>query len=694
MSQQNPYKGLFPYAAEDEKLFFGREKETLDLLAMIKINQLVVLYGDSGTGKTSLINAKLFPELKRLYYFPIYIRLNYTNKSDPLTQVRQIIYNELSKWDDKVPQFLPSLTLIEYAAKTSLFDGLVKPILFFDQFEELFTLGYKNVKGALLNEMISQLADLIEVRLPSLNKRLQLVSEERYRNEDVNEDTCTENVLRFTVVFSLRQDFLGQLDDLRVKIPSLSTNRYRIKKFTNAQAYAAIIKPAEEFAYASGFPNAVKIVDKETGIEIVNALIKLELTKNDYSIPKGRWKDLLKEKGILHAILGILSLLFKKKEIEGPKTKITDEENELNSDYAHTLGIDPTVLSLYCYQLYEEAKSELGTNESSLISLAQVRISPQQVQSSPGEKIIKNYYNVSLTNQRSKNSIETLLITPDGRRLLVPLDVFLGRSGLSENEVEDLRAKTGILRLYGKDKDRQIELAHDQIAKRALISKKAREANLIGRNTYIFLFITTLVVALSAISSLFYIREREKWVDIQYLQALSAKLTAQNISLNDSLSKFERNYNAVLASRKSLISENDKINEQINSLKVRLDSELRKNVTLAKTLSASNLQNQEISAENKRLQARYNSIVDSSRALRARLNQQTTELNSVLSRGTRLQNELTDQNKELVEVKRKVSVLEGENAKLTTELARLNRALKSTSPQKQEKQQQQQQQKQ
>ncbi|HMG15822.1 MAG TPA: ATP-binding protein, partial [Saprospiraceae bacterium] len=82
----NPYKGLFQYTSKDEAYFFGREKETIDLMEMIKNNQLVILYGESGTGKTSLINAKLFPELKRKYYFPIYIRLNFLNNVDPLIQ--------------------------------------------------------------------------------------------------------------------------------------------------------------------------------------------------------------------------------------------------------------------------------------------------------------------------------------------------------------------------------------------------------------------------------------------------------------------------------------------------------------------------------------------------------------------------------------------------------------------------------
>src|SRR5689334_19333915 len=110
MSTVNPYKGLFPYTSKDEKFFFGRSKEAFELTEMIKASQLVILYGESGTGKTSLINARLFPELVRQYFFPIYIRLNYISDEDPLTQMRKTIYAGLAQWDKDVPEFTDDVT--------------------------------------------------------------------------------------------------------------------------------------------------------------------------------------------------------------------------------------------------------------------------------------------------------------------------------------------------------------------------------------------------------------------------------------------------------------------------------------------------------------------------------------------------------------------------------------------------------
>src|SRR5687768_7105797 len=166
METVNPYKGLFPYTSDDEEYFFGREKETADMIEMIRNKQLGILYGESGSGKTSMIHAKLFPELKRRYYFPVYIRLNFLNKVDPMAQLREKMNAQLAEWDDNAPVFTENLSLIDFAGRNCFFGGLVKPILFFDQFEEIFTLGQKYVEPAIINNFLQEIANVVECRIP------------------------------------------------------------------------------------------------------------------------------------------------------------------------------------------------------------------------------------------------------------------------------------------------------------------------------------------------------------------------------------------------------------------------------------------------------------------------------------------------------------------------------------------------
>jgi hypothetical protein len=71
---RNPYKFLDYFEPQDADLFFGREREIHDLERKFHAARLLILYGESGTGKTSLILAGLLPRLAPASYVPIYVR--------------------------------------------------------------------------------------------------------------------------------------------------------------------------------------------------------------------------------------------------------------------------------------------------------------------------------------------------------------------------------------------------------------------------------------------------------------------------------------------------------------------------------------------------------------------------------------------------------------------------------------------
>ena len=56
---RSPFKFLDAYEKEDADRFFGRERETAQLYNAVHASNLVLVYGGSGTGKTSLINCGL-----------------------------------------------------------------------------------------------------------------------------------------------------------------------------------------------------------------------------------------------------------------------------------------------------------------------------------------------------------------------------------------------------------------------------------------------------------------------------------------------------------------------------------------------------------------------------------------------------------------------------------------------------------
>jgi WD40 repeat protein len=59
----NPFPGLRPFTQEEDYLFFGREEQTLELLARLGTHRFVAVVGTSGSGKSSLVRCGLLSEL-------------------------------------------------------------------------------------------------------------------------------------------------------------------------------------------------------------------------------------------------------------------------------------------------------------------------------------------------------------------------------------------------------------------------------------------------------------------------------------------------------------------------------------------------------------------------------------------------------------------------------------------------------
>lgn len=63
MNANYRYPGVKPFEASDTALFFGRDRDRTDLFDLVHREQLTVLFGKSGYGKSSLLKAGLIPKL-------------------------------------------------------------------------------------------------------------------------------------------------------------------------------------------------------------------------------------------------------------------------------------------------------------------------------------------------------------------------------------------------------------------------------------------------------------------------------------------------------------------------------------------------------------------------------------------------------------------------------------------------------
>ncbi len=241
LSAQEPWPGLASYAEEDADYFAAREAERDELLERVLQHRLTVLYGLSGLGKSSLLQAGLFPMLRTHQCLPVYVRLNFAPEAAALVdQVFAALEAAAQAANAKMPLRQDGETLWEYFQRQgnafwSRRNRLLMPVLAFDQFEEIFTLGaFRRADES--KAFLEAIADLAEGRAPGAVKaRLDRSPAEASRSFDFNRQACH-------VLLSLREDYLAYLEDLRRLMPGMG-NRMRLRPLNGTQAMIVVRKP-------------------------------------------------------------------------------------------------------------------------------------------------------------------------------------------------------------------------------------------------------------------------------------------------------------------------------------------------------------------------------------------------------------------------------------------------------------------
>ena len=180
----SPFKFLDSYEKEDKDFFFGREKEVEELYELTFETNLILMYGASGSGKTSLINCGLSNKFQDTDWFDMFVRRG-NNLNESLR--REIYHHALTPIDPEAP--------LRKALK-SLFYDYYKPIyLIFDQFEELFILGDPEEQ----EQFFQSIGELLQLNL------------------------------QLTIILSMREEYLAYLSDFEKMVPSLFDNRFRVE---------------------------------------------------------------------------------------------------------------------------------------------------------------------------------------------------------------------------------------------------------------------------------------------------------------------------------------------------------------------------------------------------------------------------------------------------------------------------------
>lgn len=240
-----PFKFLDAYGRDDASHFYGRTRETARLYNALSAANLVLLYGASGTGKTSLVNCGLANKFYDTDWVPVFIRRG--------EDIRRSITREFTQLLGEQAADVAELSLNEQVQR--LYQAFFRTVyLIFDQFEEFFVLGSREERETFYRD----LAGLLKAQLPA------------------------------KVLIIIREEYLAYLSEFEKVVPALFDNRLRIEKMNDLNLYRVVAGTAKFAEVELSEPKTTipAIVDNirnpREGVELAHLQIYLDrLYKHD-----------------------------------------------------------------------------------------------------------------------------------------------------------------------------------------------------------------------------------------------------------------------------------------------------------------------------------------------------------------------------------------------------------------------------
>lgn len=138
-TRDNPFPGPRPYAAEQSETFFGRGGAVSQLTSLVLSSHIVLLHAQSGSGKSSLLEAGLKPLLAQRN-IPIAGSVRFVRTAKTDSRAENPFVKRVVRALDRTQQTMKSRSSISDAVHAYSQRQPAKAyVLILDQFEELFT---------------------------------------------------------------------------------------------------------------------------------------------------------------------------------------------------------------------------------------------------------------------------------------------------------------------------------------------------------------------------------------------------------------------------------------------------------------------------------------------------------------------------------------------------------------------------
>ncbi len=272
-TQKNPYIGPRTYQRNEGHLFFGREREARDLIALVASERLVVFYAQSGAGKSSIVNTRLIPNLEEKEYEVLPVGRVSGDIGEGLEVSNIYVYNLSRSLEqhDVDSASLARLSLAQFLSQLNFDD---KGFFYDANLPDSIPAGEDEtvIRRALI---IDQFEELFSTHPEAWEKREDFF---------VQVSQAMQDDPHLWVVLVMREDYIAALDPYAHLVMNGLRVRYYMQRLGREAALKAVKSPVEGIRpYAEGV--AEKLIDDLCSIKVQQPDGTLDVQPGQYVEP-------------------------------------------------------------------------------------------------------------------------------------------------------------------------------------------------------------------------------------------------------------------------------------------------------------------------------------------------------------------------------------------------------------------------